>query len=99
MAGGCLLPAVRYHNPDRGKDRSERDHNGCYKMKFRRHAVPAENQYGEKSRFEEKSEDTFSRQCRAEHIAHKARVHGPVRSKLEFHDDSSRHTHRETDCV
>ena len=53
--------------------------------------VPAEQQHGEKTGFEEEREDALRRQRAAEHVADEARIRRPVRAELKFHHDARRH--------
>ena len=62
-----------------------------------RDAVPAEDQHGQKARFEEEGENAFGRQGGAENVADVAGVGGPVGAELEFHDDAGGHAHGEVD--
>jgi hypothetical protein len=53
--------------------------------------VPAEQQHGQETGFEEEREDALRRQRAAEHVADVARVGRPVRAELELHHDARRH--------
>ena len=50
-----------------------------------------------KVELQEKREQGFDGQRRAENIAHKARILGPVHAKLKFHDDAGHNSHGEVD--
>ena len=71
--------------------RAEADHARGKKMHLAADLVPAEQQHGEKTGFEEKREDAFRRQRAAEHVADEPRIGRPVRAELEFHHDARRH--------
>ncbi len=60
-------------------------------MKLWTDAVPAEDQDGEEPALQKKREDALGGQRRAEDVAHKAGVHGPVGAELELHDDAGGH--------
>src|SRR6516162_7181156 len=99
MAGRCLLPTVRNYDPDRGEDRSQRYHDRGHEMKSRRYAFPSEYQDSQEAGFQKERKDSFGGQCGSEHVADESRINSPVRSELEFHDDSRRHAHREADRI
>ena len=52
----------------------------------------------EKSRFEEKSDDSFRCQRRPEDITHITGILRPVGTKLEFHNDTGSYTQSESEC-
>ena len=58
-------------------------------------AIPSQDKNGQEARFEEESKNTLGGQRRSEDIPHKTRVLGPVRAKLEFHNDAGCHSNRE----
>ncbi len=62
-------------------------------MHFSANLVPTEQQYREKTGFEEEGEDAFRRQGAAEHIADVARIRRPVCAKLEFHYNARGHAY------
>src|SRR5438034_116778 len=62
IAGRGLLPGVRHDNPDRAEMSAERDHKGRQEMGLWLYLVPAEQEHGQKTGFEEESEDALRRQ-------------------------------------
>ena len=56
-------------------------------------AVPAEDEYGEKSGFKEEGENAFCSQGGAENVAYETGVGGPVGTEFEFHDNASGDAH------
>ena len=91
IAGGRLHPGVGDDDPDGAEMRAEADHAGREEMHFAAYPVPAEQQHGEKTGFEEKRKDAFRRQRAAEHVADKPRIGRPVRAEFKFHDDARGH--------
>ena len=67
----------------------EGDHEGGEEVRLLAHAVPAEDEQGEKAAFQEEGEDALGGQGAAEDIADVAGVGGPVGAELEFHDDAA----------
>ena len=91
IAGRGLLPGVRHDNPDRAEMSAERDHKGRQEMGLWLYLVPAEQEHGQKTGFEEESEDALRRQRAAEDVADVAGVSGPIGAKLELHHNAGRH--------
>ena len=96
MTGRCLLPTVRNDDPDRRKHRAERNHDRREKVKAWRHTIPAEYQYGKKTRLEKESKDSFRCQSRSEYVADKAGIGGPVRTELKLHDNARCYSNRKS---
>src|SRR5213593_1645141 len=99
MAGWCLLPTVGNHDPDRGENRSQGDHDRGHEMKSGRNTVPPEYQDSKEARFQKERKDSLSGQCSAEYIPHESRISRPIRAELELHHNSRRHTHRKAGRV
>ena len=57
-------------------------------MELRADLVPAEEENGQEARLEEEGEDALGGQGAAEDVADVARVGGPIRAELKFHDDA-----------
>ena len=93
-SGRRLLPRNCHYNPDCGKNRSKRNHQGREKVHPGGNPVPGKDQYGQESRFQEKGENAFRGQRGAENISYIPGVCRPVCSELEFHDDSGSDSQR-----
>jgi hypothetical protein len=96
-AGRRLLPRVGHDDPDRAEDAAEPDQQRGHEMGPGADPIPAENEHRQEPGLQEEREDPLGGQRRAEDVAHKPRVGGPVRSELELHDDAGRDAQREVE--
>src|SRR3712207_5238122 len=63
-------------------------------METCRNFIPSEEHNGHESRLHEESNNALYGQRGAKNIAHKPRIVTPIRTKLEFKDDTRGHSHR-----
>src|SRR5262249_49121251 len=92
-----LHPAVGGQDPERRKERSERNHEGGNEMRPRRHELASEQEYAEKSRLQEEGSDAFIGEQGAEDIRRRIGKAAPVRAELERHDHAGHHADPEGD--
>ena len=97
VADRRLHPAVCREDPERGKERAERDHYGSDKMRPGRHQGAAEQQHPEERCLEKESHQVLIGQKRADDVSCGIGQAAPVGAELERHHYSGHHPHAEGD--
>jgi len=88
VAGRGLLPGVGDDDPDCTEMGPQRNHAGGEEMGPGFDPVPAEEENGQKARFEKKGKDPLRGESAAEDVPDVAGVDRPVGAELELHDDA-----------
>ncbi len=97
VAGGCLHPAVRRQDPERGKQRAEGYHHGSDEVRPGRHQLAAEQQDAKEGRLEKECEQALISQQWTDHVRGGVRKTAPVGPELKRQDDPRHHAHAERD--
>ena len=92
---GILHPRIGREDPERRKQRADRDENGREHVQGRRHAVPAEKEDAEEGRLEEEGGQHLVADQRPDDIADDDRELAPVGAELIREDDPRDDAHGE----
>ncbi len=95
VARGSMHPTVGGENPERGKQRTGRDHDRCEQVSPWWNALASEKHDTEKACFQKKGHHALVREKRAENVTRYVGVAAPVRAELERHHDAGHDAHAE----
>ena len=91
VAGRRLHPTVCDDDPQSRQRRARPHEPRTGHIELLAHTAAPEHEYAEEGGLEEKRQQSLGGQRRAEDVAHKARVVGPVRAEAELHGDARGH--------
>ena len=96
VAGRRLHPAIGRKNPERRQRGAEGDHQAGEHVQPARHALAAEQKYGEKRRFEKERRQNLVADQRPDDVAGDRREAAPIGAELIGQHDAGHHAHRRT---